>query len=144
MSASPCIRLCRRNELERVLALWARADAQPTVTDDERALTALIEHDPEALLVAELEGEIVGTLAVCWDGWRGSMYRLAVVPELRRRGIARQLVAAGENRLWALGARRLAVIVVDSDEHAVAFWRALGYEQQSARARFVKMPPDSS
>jgi ribosomal protein S18 acetylase RimI-like enzyme len=143
VSVSPLIRLCRRDELEQVLALWARADAQPTVTDDERALAVLVEHDPEALLVAEIEGEIVGTLAVCWDGWRGSMYRLAVVPELRRRGIARELVAAGENRLWAFGVRRLAVIVVDTDEPAVAFWLALGYEQQSARARFVKMPSDT-
>ncbi len=42
------------------------------------------------------DGAIVATLIAAWDGWRGNMYRLAVAPELRREGIARTLVEAGE------------------------------------------------
>ncbi|HEX5371017.1 MAG TPA: GNAT family N-acetyltransferase [Dehalococcoidia bacterium] len=39
----------------------------------------------------EAEGAVVGTFIVTFDGWRGNMYRLAVLPSLHRRGIARRL-----------------------------------------------------
>jgi predicted MFS family arabinose efflux permease len=38
----------------------------------------LLNADPEALLVAEVDGVVVGSLIAAWDGWRGSFYRLAV------------------------------------------------------------------
>ena len=43
-------------------------------------------------------------MIVGWDGWRGSMYRIAVLPARRREGIGRALVAEGERRLRAWGA----------------------------------------
>ena len=59
----------------------------------------LLDHAPGSLLVAEEGGEVVGVLIAAWDGWRGGMYRLAVRPERRRRGIGRLLVEAGEAHL---------------------------------------------
>ena len=124
--------------LAAVLAVWAEADAEPTVTDDEAALQTLLRHDGGALLLA-VDGErLVGTLIVGWDGWRGSFYRLAVLPGWRRKGVARRLVAEGEADLARRGARRLAVFAVESDPGAVTFWEAVGYEAQPDRRRLVK------
>jgi ribosomal protein S18 acetylase RimI-like enzyme len=138
MSDAVTIRPARRDELERVLALWREGDAEPTTTDDVPALERLLRHDPRALLVAELGGELAGTIVVGWDGWRGSIWRLVVTPARRRRGIGRALVAAAERRLAALGARRLAVIVTGDETAATAFWLALGYRVQPGRQRLVK------
>ncbi|MGZ4411927.1 MAG: GNAT family N-acetyltransferase [Gaiellaceae bacterium] len=140
MAAEPilAIRAARADEARAVLALWAEGGAEPTTTDDVPALERLLEHDPEALLVAELDGELAGTIVAAWDGWRGSMYRLVVAPALRRQGIGRALVRAAEQRLLALGARRLAVIVVGDEEAATAFWPEVGFRAQSGRRRFVK------
>ena len=132
------VRPAAAHDVEDVLALWRRADAHPSVTDDAASVRRLLERDPGALLVAALDGAIVGTLIAAWDGWRGSFYRLAVLPEHRRRGIARALVEAGESRLRALGAARVTAIVVTADDPAIAFWRAAGYDQQDDRTRFVK------
>jgi len=132
------VRPATGDEVERVLALWRRADAHPSVTDDAASIRRLVLRDAGALLVAVLDGAIVGTLVAAWDGWRGNFYRLAVLPEHRRRGVARALVEAGETRLRALGAARVTAIVVTADAPAIAFWRATGYEQQDDRTRFVK------
>jgi ribosomal protein S18 acetylase RimI-like enzyme len=128
-------------DVAAILAAWVDADAEPTVTDDADGLRTLLAHAPDSVLVA-VDGErIVGTLIVGWDGWRGGFYRLAVVPELRRRGIASRLVAQGERELAGLGARRLSVFAVTGDPGAVHFWRAAGYAEQLDRRRLVKNLP---
>jgi len=132
------IRTGTDSDLPAVLELWAAADAQPTVTDDEPALRALLATDPAALLLAERDGELVGSLIAAWDGWRGSFYRLAVHPGARRRGVGTELVRAGERRLSELGARRLTAIVAEDERPAAGLWEAVGYERQADRARFVR------
>jgi ribosomal protein S18 acetylase RimI-like enzyme len=132
------VRTCLPEEAESVVALWAAADAQPTVTDDAAGVGLLLAHDARAVLVAGDGGQIVGTLIAGWDGWRGNLYRLAVLPHYRRRGIATQLVREGEAMLRGRGAVRLSAIVAEDEPHAVAFWAAAGYEQQAERLRFVK------
>jgi GNAT superfamily N-acetyltransferase len=105
----------------------------PNVRDDQAALTTLLARDPEALLVAEHEGIVVGALIAASDGWRGNVYRLAVLPDRRRRGIAIELVRVGENRLRATGARRISALVAEADEAAVSLWRAAGYALDNCR-----------
>ncbi len=114
-------------DVDEVLSVWAGAGAHPTTTDDAESLSALVARDRVALIVAESAGRIVGTLITGWDGWRGNMYRLAVLPEVRRRGIASSLVAEGERRLRAAGCRRVTALVVDVDVHAVDFWTGVDY-----------------
>ena len=129
------------SDLPTVLGIWAASEAEPTVTDDESSLRRLLHRDPDALLVVELEDAVVGTLIATWDGWRGHFYRLAVLPQHRRRGLATELVRAGEQRLFERGARRLNAIVVDGHAGATGLWGAAGYHPQSHRLRFVKNTP---
>jgi ribosomal protein S18 acetylase RimI-like enzyme len=131
------IRNATAQDVASVLALWNAASDMPTVTDTSEGLTRLLAADAGALIVAESDGALVGSLIAAWDGWRGSFYRLAVHPASRRQGIARALVREGERRLGALGAVRLTAIVIDDDPTAMAFWKAAGYARQQRRARFV-------
>jgi ribosomal protein S18 acetylase RimI-like enzyme len=136
--AAPTIRNAETRDIASILELWRRAGSVPTVTDNAESLALLIEQGPGTLLVAEADAEIVGSLIVGWDGWRGSFYRLAVDPGHRRRGIAAALVADGERRLRARGARRFNALVVGDAEEANGFWDGIGYERQSNRARFIR------
>ncbi len=123
-------------DIPGVLALW-RESAAPTSTDTTAALTGLLQRDPGALIVAGPAGAIVGSVIAGWDGWRGSVYRLAVAPAHRRRGIGGRLLHAAEERLVALGARRLHAIVVGTDAVAVGFWDATNWEHQLEQRRYT-------
>ena len=118
-----------------MLALWADARSASAVTEDT---VAGVEAVLEWLVVAELDGEIVGTLIAAFDGWRGNMYRLAVRPDARRRGIARELVEAGHAHLRARGAVRVTALVGQDEQAAVALWRSAGYEHDAIHVRFVR------
>jgi ribosomal protein S18 acetylase RimI-like enzyme len=131
------VRLARADEAEALLALWKAAGAAPSATDSPEHVRAAIEQ--AWVLVAEVDGRPVGTLIAAWDGWRGTFYRLAVLPEARRRGIALRLVREGEGILRGVGARRIAAIVLDDREAALGLWQAAGFERQPAATRFTKL-----
>jgi len=121
-----------------VLALWARSGSPPSPTDNSASLELLLEHDARSLLLAYADGSLAGSLIAVWNGWRGSFFRLGVDPSHRRRGIASALVREGERRLRERGALRLDAIVARDDAAATGLWRALGFELQADRARFVR------
>jgi ribosomal protein S18 acetylase RimI-like enzyme len=126
-------------DVPELLALWAVAaenDGRPA--DTAQAVLALLERDPGACLVARREGRIVGSLIAGWDGWRAHLYRLAVHPAARRRGIATALLEAGAARLAALGATRLDAMVLEGNELGQAVWRVSGYTPQAQWRRWVR------
>ena len=86
------------DDVPAVLDFWLLAAEGTDRRDSPDKVVALIERDPEALQIAELDGELVGTLIAGWDGWRAHLYRLAVHPAHRRKGIATTLLAAAESR----------------------------------------------
>ena len=124
-------------DLDAVLALWESSRSAIAVTEDRRETAEALSAEG-ALLVAESDGEVVGALIAAWDGWRGNMYRLAVVPALRRRGVASALVEAGHERLRSRGATRVTALVGREDEVAKVLWRSAGYDEDGQISRFVR------
>jgi ribosomal protein S18 acetylase RimI-like enzyme len=132
------IRDCRSEEAECVLELWRQADATPSVTDQVDDLRRAIADSKANLLVAEVEGQVVGSIIGTFDGWRGNIYRLAVHPTYRRRGIARALVGEVEKRLIRQGARRVTALVEKDHPWATSFWQAVAYGLDSRIVRHVR------
>jgi ribosomal protein S18 acetylase RimI-like enzyme len=125
-------------EIGPLLELWRDADTRPSATDDVAGLRTLFDGDPESVIVAEDHRAIVGVLIATFDGWRGNMYRLAVLPGHRRRGIARALVREGESRLRSRGARRITALVAHDRAGALELWSRAGFERDPHTSRFVK------
>lgn len=121
-----------------MLALWAGASGAAVVGAHAEGLSALLDTDRDALLIAESEGVVVGSLIAAWDGWRGNLYRLVVHSDHRRQGLGTALAHAGEHHLCDRRAARLTAIVADDDRRAMAFWSAAGYRRQPDRARFIR------
>ena len=138
VSVEPAIRAAVADDLPAVLTLWQEARAEASRTDDIQSLRQLIEHDRSALLIAEADGRMAGSVIAAWDGWRGSIYRLAVLPAYRRQGLGRRLVYEAEKRLSALGAVRVQAVVVQADARAMGFWRAGSWREQTGQLRFTR------
>jgi ribosomal protein S18 acetylase RimI-like enzyme len=139
MVFQPGIRPCTVEDCPAVLEMWREADATPSVTDSLVQLLPLVESN--SLLVAEVDSRVVGSIIAGWDGWRGNLYRLAVSPAHRRRGVGTALVQAAERLLRERGARRISILVEREDSLARAFWDGateLGYAPHPRMKRYVK------
>jgi hypothetical protein len=68
------IRACRLEEAEAILELWRQADATPGVTDTADDLRRAIAESPAHVLLAEVGGQVVGSIIGTFDGWRGNIY----------------------------------------------------------------------
>ena len=122
-----------------VLAFWqTSAKDAHRPPDSQAAIRRLLDRDPDALILAEEGGRIVGGVIAGWDGWRCHLYRLAVAPDRRRRGIGTALVNRAEERFLALGGTRVDAMVLRDNEQAHQAWRANGYGEQPEWARWVK------
>jgi len=131
-------RACRSEDIEAVLSLWRRAGVVPLATDRPDALRRRLERDPQLFILAWDGTTLVGSLMGGWDGYRGQMYRLAVDPGYRRRGIARALLEAVEAELRSLGCERITSLVFKNEPGAPEFWRSTGYEHDLAIDRYAK------
>ena len=135
------IRTMLLEELPSLLPFWVEAAAGESATDDITSINILLEEREDAILLAEIDGKIVGTVIAAFDGWRGNIYRLAVLPDYRNRGIARQLVQQAERKLAVQGAKRLVALASQHRETAAPFWDVManeGWRASHPRQRYAK------
>jgi ribosomal protein S18 acetylase RimI-like enzyme len=122
------LRTATRDDLPAVVALW-KAEAGPTRHPGQLTeATALVERDSDALIIAEIDGVLVGALIAGWDGWRFHIYRLAVASGQRRQGVASGLIDWANERARTLGAMRVDAMVNAENVEAQHFWRSAGFE----------------
>lgn len=132
------IRAAAPDDIDAVLGFWDTAAEGTSISDDRDGVERLVTRDPEALILAERGGELVGTVIAGFDGWRCHLYRLAVDPRRRRQGIGSALLAAADERFARLGGRRADAMVLTRNETAHHAWRAAGYTPQEQWRRWVK------
>ncbi|MER5986353.1 GNAT family N-acetyltransferase [Streptomyces sp. NPDC001787] len=132
------IRAATPADLDAVLAFWKVAAEGTSISDDRDGIARLVERDAESLILAERDGVLAGTVIAGFDGWRCHLYRLAVHPDQRRRGVGGALLAAAEERFVRLGGRRGDAMVLDRNELAQHAWRAAGYAPEPQWSRWVR------
>jgi ribosomal protein S18 acetylase RimI-like enzyme len=111
-----------------VHVLWQRGDLWMRPSDGPEATLLKLTRDPELFLVArDTGGRVVGTVMGGWDGRRAYVYHLAVLPELRRQGVADALMDELEERFRRLGALKAKTQILLDNEASRVFFRRRGY-----------------
>lgn len=126
------LRRARRSDRPVVLAVDHAAFREFWQLDDA-GLDEAINATPAARFrVAVQRGDGVAGYAVTGRAGRhGYLQRLAVRPDVQRRGVARALVVDGLRWLVRRDAARVLVNTQPDNEPALALYRALGFRQQA-------------
>lgn len=122
------IRPYRDEDEPAVVDLWAQVFPSAAPHNDPRlSISRKTRHDDDLFLVATLDGEVVGTVMGGYDGHRGWIYSLAVVPLQQRRGIGTALVLRIEELLQDRGSVKINLQLRGDNAAVAGFYENLGY-----------------
>lgn len=123
-----------------VIELWANMEKGVRVgrSDTPEEIQKKLDRDPDLFLVAELAGQIIGTVIGGYDGRRGLIYHLAVLRDLRGRGIGTRLMAEVEDRLRTKGCLKCYLIALEDNTEAMQFYERLGWREMTEDRLFGK------
>lgn len=124
------IRVFDQADFEAVITLWERCDLLRSWNDPETDIERKQQHDVDLFLVADIGGEVVGSVMGGYDGHRGYAYYLGVHPDYRGRGIANALISRLEKKLIARGCPKIQLMVRDDNDAVIGMYEKLGYEPQ--------------
>ena len=113
---------------ESVVRLWTNCGLVVPWNDPRRDIQRKLKVQPELFLVACLDGRVVGSVMAGYDGHRGWINYLAVLPEHQRAGIGRRLMEQAETRLRGMGCPKINVLVRTENAAVIAFYRRLGFK----------------
>lgn len=122
------VRTLATSDAPSVISLWNKVlPASQPWNEPLGALRRKRDHLDDLVFVAQSEEEIVGAVMAGYDGVRGWIYSLAVLPEFRRRGIGRALVEHAEKSLAQLGCLKINLQVRSDNGEVIAFYERLGF-----------------
>jgi len=113
----------------QVIDVWRACGLTRPWNDPSRDIARKKRVQPDLFLVAEDEGTIVGTVMAGYEGHRGWINYLGVLPARQKSGIARALMEEAERRLRALGCPKINLQVRSDNEQALAFYARIGFQQ---------------
>lgn len=107
-------------------------DIQRKLTDNMGQLALMLDGD-----------KLVASVMVGFDGHRGSVFYLAVLPAYQGRGCGKQLMQYCEEYLLQLGCPKLNLCVRDTNVKVLEFYQALGYEPDPVVLMGKRLIPDN-
>lgn len=119
-------------DYEAAIALWSESKGVKLRDADSReGIDKYLLRNPGLSFVAEVEGELVGTIMAGHDGKRGYVQHLLVADSHRRLGIASQLVSLCLEALKNEGILKSHLMILPENEAAQNFWANQGWAYRS-------------
>ena len=115
---------------EAVVDLWEKCGLIVPQNDPVEDVQRKLGFQPELFFIALFDGQVMGSVMVCYDGHRGWLHYLAVLPSFQKRGYGRKLVNKAIVELRKIGCLKLNLQVRKSNASVIEFYKHLGFEEE--------------
>lgn len=136
------IRSFERADTEAVVALWRACGLVRPWNDPYKDIERKLGVQPELFLVGCIDGAVVASTMVGFDGHRGWVYYLAVAPSRQRLRLGQAVMARAEQLLLERGCPKLTLMVRSENSTVIAFYRRLGFEEDKVTVLGKRLIPD--
>lgn len=120
---------CRSEYEDAVVDLWRKCDLIVPQNDPVEDIRKKLDFQPELFFVALLNDKVIGSVMVGYEGHRGWLNYLAVLPDYQKRGYGRKLVEKAIDELRKLGCLKVNLQVRGRNISAVDFYKHLGFKE---------------
>lgn len=134
-----CIVTFRPEFLNDVVDLWKKCNLVVPQNDPIRDIQKKVEFQPELFLIGLLDGKVISSIMVGYEGHRGWINYLAVTPEFQRRGYGRQLVQKGIDELRKMGCLKVNLQVRNTNVAVINFYKQLGFKDDNVTSLGLRL-----
>ena len=112
---------------DAVVNVWRRSGLLHPNNDPWKDIRRKLKVRADLFLVGTLGGAVVATVMIGYEGHRGWVNYLGVLPGHRRRGYARRMMEEAERLLRLEGCPKINLQVRSTNAGALSFYRRVGY-----------------
>ena len=126
------IRKFETSDTEDVVKVWDKSGLLHSPNDPYEEIRNKSEFQVDLFLVGEINGKLMATIMVGYEGRRGWINSLCVLPEYQGNGYGKELVRYGVELLRLLGAPKVNILIRPNNSKVKAFYEKLGFETEDA------------
>src|SRR3972149_271307 len=121
------IRSYKNPDFSDLIGLLKDAEIYHKPVDNEEIFKKKISIDPESIIVAEIDGKIMGCVFIAYDPCQSFIYHLGVGVNHRKEGIGTKLMEKAENILKKRGMLKPKLYVEEGNEEVIEFYNKQGW-----------------
>jgi len=110
--------------------LWLSSGLVLSLSDMEEELHRVLPLHPELFLIAEMNNHLVGTVLGTFDGRRGYVHHLAVLPEFQIKGIGTALMNELESRYKKMNVVKIHLFIETFNAGVEAYYEKHGWSRR--------------
>jgi len=122
-----------------VIALWKRCNLVAPQNDPAKDIRKKMDFQPELFFIGLLDGKVIGTIMVGYEGHRGWINYLAVAPEHQRHGYGKKLVQKAIKELKKIGCQKINLQVRRTNKQVVEFYKHLGFKEDDVISLGIRL-----
>ena len=135
------IRSFRPADEAAVIALWQECGLQRW-SDPKKDIARKMKVNPEWFLVGEVDGRVMATCMLGYEGHRAWINLLGVAPAYQRGGYGRALLAEAERMMRAVGCAKINLQVRTTNLGVIAFYEKLGFQRDDVVSLGKRLEPN--
>ena len=125
-----------------VIHVWRECGLIVPWNDPRRDIERKLQVNPEWFLVGESVGRVVATCMVGYDGHRGWLYYLGILPVHQGKGWGRNLVAHAESILRQVGCPKINLQVRSTNQDVIKFYESQGFACETTLSMGKRLESD--
>jgi ribosomal protein S18 acetylase RimI-like enzyme len=124
------IRPFASGDAEAVIEVWRESGLLWPTNHPQRDIARKLRVRPDLFLVGLLDGTVIATAMAGYEGHRGVINYLGVLPRHQRKGYGKRMLEHVERLLRSEGCPKINLNVRTSNAAVLEFYRKLGYQQE--------------
>ncbi len=121
------IRTFKKEDEQQIIGLWQECNLTTAWNNPQRDIERKIQDSPELFFVGEIENQIIASCMAGYDGHRGWIYYLAVIPDRQRQKLASEIMDHAEQALRKIGCPKIDLMVRKTNQNVISFYHKIGY-----------------
>ena len=125
-------RLFSSKDKKSVLELWKTCNLIVSWNDPEKDILRKLSVRDDLFILAEINKKIIATAMGGYDGHRGYIYYLAVLPEFQKKGVGSKILSVVEKKLLKIGCPKINLFVRNTNIQVKSFYKKNQYTFQES------------